>query len=328
MMSSIGLRRCAAVLVLAALGACEQADQFAGGIDLDSPPPSIGADMKLHTPREDVDAPAVASRASGDVPTEGAPSAEPRAVAPEAASAAEPSTTPAPRAADVSARPAAPTAPAAIAPRDSARVSTVVATRATRERAPILLAADRAFATRSGCSEAVRAYSSFPKPSDLSGPDGADWVTAQLRIAQCSMELREWARSLEAIANVKAARTREWSAPYFEGHVYCQMGQFERGTKAFRDMSGLLGTLSTGARQAVTLLSKYGMATCDRLDYEVSRQPERNRDQLELFLGEYEEFLTGAERLQSGSGFPAEYAREFASALKSARDHVNKYGKS
>lgn len=320
------LRRITLLATVATISACEQADQFAGGIDLDAPPPSIGADMKLHA-AADANAPGeVATRANTKAPVPDVSAAEPRAIAPDAAANTETPVAAAPRAADVPTRAAAP-APAAIAPRDSARVSAVAAARPARERSAMLVAADRAFATRSGCSEAVRGYASFPKPSDLSGADGSDWVTAQLRIAQCSMELREWARSLEAIANVKSARTREWSAPYFEGHVYCQMGQFERGTKAFRDMSGLLGTLSTGARQAVTLLSKYGMATCDRLDYEVSRQPERNRDQLELFLGEYEEFLTGAERVQASAGFPAEYAREFASAIKSARDHVAKYGK-
>ena len=327
MTRSIMMRRMVALATLATMSACEQADQFAGGIDLDAPPPTIGADMKLHTVSVSTSTPESAARVSATTAMPDGPTPESRATVPDAPPNAEATVAAVPRTVDAPTRPVAPSA-AVTAPRDSARASTVPVARPARERPALLLAADRAFATRSGCSEAVRGYASFPKPADLSSADGSDWVNAQLRIAQCSMELREWARSLEAIANVKSARTREWSAPYFEGHVYCQMGQFERGTKAFRDMSGLLGTLSTGARQAVTLLSKYGMATCDRLDYEVSRQPERNRDQLELFLGEYEEFLTGAERLQSGAGFPAEYAREFASAIKSARDHVAKYGKS
>jgi hypothetical protein len=189
--------------------------------------------------------------------------------------------------------------------------------------------ADKAFATRGGCSEAVRLYESIPKPAEMNSALGTDWVTGQMRVAQCSMELREWNKALDALSVVKGARPREWTASYMEGQVYCQMGQYEKGSTTLRDLKGSnLGSLSTGARQAASLLSTYGVATCDRLEYEASGQPERNKDQLELFLGEYEEFISGAEKLQARPGFPADYARELTNALKSAKDNFAKHSKS
>ncbi len=319
-----------------ALMACEQADRFSGGIDLDTPPPVIDGTMIVRAPEPSPQTSNGASNADGtpsgadanqSAPT--VPSASPEPPALRSAAQTPTAVNVAPSVAAVSS--AGTRTPPAISPASmvapAAAVDTSRAPHPARERSAVLISADRAFASRSGCSEAVRLYASVPRPSDINGPDGTDWVTAQLRTAQCSIELREWTRALDAIALVKASRPREWSAAYFEGHVYCQMGQFDRGTKAFRDLTSLMGTLGTGARQAVTLLSKYGTATCDRLDYEASRQPERNKDQLELFLGEYEEFLKGADRIHSNGGVPTEYAREVSSALKSARDNVTKYSK-
>lgn len=292
-----------ALAVLTSLAACERADDLSGGIDLQDAPPAV--DGASAAPLAAADAPSSDARAAdARLPLGGTPVA--------ATSSAPPNY-------------ATPTSSAIIAtsgPSDTARLTV----RPT-ERPQLLADADRAFANRSGCAEAVRLYSAFPKPTDINSAAGTDWVGAQLRIAQCSIELREWNRSLDAIALVKASRPREWSAPYFEGQVYCQMGQYDRGAKTFRDLTNLLGTLSTSARQAVTLLSKYGTATCDRLDYESSRQPERNRDQLELFVGEYEEFIKGTEALQAKAGLPADYSREFGNALKSARENYAKYAK-
>lgn len=315
-----------------AIMACEQADRFAGGIDLDAAPPVIDGTLIVRaTAPSDVPASGVGTRADSARPD--ADPTQPTAMVaatPPVPAASRPVAPPpmlgnaAPTATATQALPVASTIATAAT---AAGLDTARTPRPVRERSAALLSADRAFASRSGCSEAIRLYASVPRPSDINSPDGTDWVGAQLRTAQCSIELREWMRALDAIALVKASRPREWSAAYFEGHVYCQMGQFDRGTKAFRDLTSLLGTLGTGARQAVTLLSKYGTATCDRLDYEASRQPERNKDQLELFLGEYEEFLKGADRMQSTGGVPTDYAREVSSALKSARDNVTKYSK-
>jgi len=323
------LRTVVSVACSLALIACEQADRFAGGIDLDSPPPVVdGTMMVLVAAPSDTLGSSDHSALDADrnQPVPSAPAPSPASLAlPSIASSSATSTAMAPSHASGTPTPSTLATPVVVSP--AAAVDTSRTQRPARERSEVLLSADRAFASRSGCSEAVRLYASVPRPTDLNGPDGTDWVTAQLRTAQCSIELREWTRALDAIALVKASRPREWSAAYFEGHVYCQMGQFDRGTKAFRDLTGLMGTLGTGARQAVTLLSKYGTATCDRMDYEASRQPERNKDQLELFLGEYEEFLKGADRIQATGGVPSEYAREVSLALKSARDHVTKYSK-
>lgn len=288
----------AAVCALS-ITACEQAEELAGGVEILSPPPDLhGARAAVTSTRD-----ATTGRAArgSEFARVGADAVN-RMPAPD------------------NTRPSN-TNEVSSAPFDTA---TVAVPRAA-ERAPFLKDADRAFGSRAGCGEAVRLYATLPKPADLAGAPGSEWVTTQLRIAQCSMEMREWTRSLDALANVKSARPREWSATYFEGQVYCQIGQYERGTKTFRDLNGLMGTLGTSARQAVSLLSKFGAATCDRLDYESSRQPERDKDQLDLFLGEYEEFIRGAESLQARSGFPGEYARELSAALKSARDHSVKH---
>ena len=284
------------------LAACEQAEQLSGGIDLESAPPDVRAihgTSAVEPTRDPSAAPSYADgvgRVTTDERDRIGTSEVPKPLNTIVSTSSVPDTL-------------------------SATVVRPI------ERAQFLKDADRAFVSRAGCADASRLYAALAKPADLTGAVGSEWVTAQLRIAQCSMELREWTRSLEALANVKSARPREWSAPYFEGQTYCQMGQYERGTKTFRDLNGLMGTLATGARQAVSLLSKFGTATCDRLDYEASRQPERDKDQLDLFLGEYEEFIRGAEALQARTGLPAEYAKELSSALKSARDYSAKYVK-
>lgn len=192
------------------------------------------------------------------------------------------------------------------------------------DRRQILNKADEAFDARR-CGEAVRLYSEIPKPAEISGAVGSEWVNVQMRIAQCSIETRDWENALEAIALVKASRPRDWSATYYQGQVQCQMKEFDRGSVTLRDLKGLQGILAAEDYRAVLLLSTYGVATCNRLEYESIDSPLRAQDQLELFLSDYTQFLDGAKRLQARGGFPSAFKRELDQALKSATSNYAKY---
>jgi len=160
-----------------------------------------------------------------------------------------------------------------------------VALTAVGDRKQILNKADEFFDARR-CTEAVRWYSEIAKPAEMSGIVGTEWVSIQMRIAQCSIETKDWENAEEALALVRASRPRDWTATYYQGQLQCQRRQFDRGTATLRELKGLQGILSPEENRAVLLLSTYGVATCNRLEYESIESPVRAKDQLDLFLSD------------------------------------------